>query len=87
MVLLHMRPEAAKPYLRLQDAIERKQPDCLGDDRYTADHITKDERAELGRICAACPLLTPCSDYAAAAAPPAGYWPGHNLTIKSTEAA
>lgn len=78
----HMRPAAIPAWGRLQAALMSAVPDCEGDDRYIADaaDLPREDRAVMAAICTACPLHTPCGDYATADRPRAGWWPGHNLT-------
>lgn len=82
---MHMKPGARPAWERLTNAIEHKQPACLGDDRYTADahELSIEDRAVMRAICAACPLIQLCTDYATIDKPAAGWWPGVQLKQKA----
>lgn len=59
-----LSPEASSAWKALGAALEITDPSCRGDARFTADGLTPSDQAELGTICAACPLLDPCSAFA-----------------------
>lgn len=82
-----MKPGARPAWGRLLEAIERNEPDCLGDSRFIADakELPDEDRYEMRAICAACPILTQCVDYATTDRPTAGWWPG--VQLKQKEAA
>lgn len=65
---------SAAAHRQLMDACQRTPPRCTGDDRFTADDLSGDEIAYMGRICAACPVRALCADYARAARPEGGFW-------------
>ena len=87
--MLHMKEAGVDPYLRLLDATRHTEPECADDPRYITDRpdLEPGDRETMAAICAACPLLAPCAEFAQAAEPPAGWWPGHNLRIRKARAA
>lgn len=72
-------------YRALTTAIENTTPDCLDDDRFTADAWETEERGELTLICSACPIGALCLTYARTARPAAGFWAGRTWTTKKKE--
>lgn len=66
----------------LTKATLTRDPGCLDDTRYTADHdtLTTSDRNDMAHTCRACPLLDLCHAYATADNPPTGYWAGHPWT-------
>lgn len=76
-----VRPAALPAWEKLQAALIETVPDCAGDDRYVTDpaDLLQEDRAVMAAICAGCPILHHCADYALTAKPPAGWWPHHNL--------
>lgn len=84
-----IRPAALPAWEALQAALISIVPDCEGDARYIADaaDLPRDDRAVMAEICAACPLLDHCSDYANTEKPAAGWWPDLNLKPTREEAA
>lgn len=84
---MHMKLDARPAWGRLLEAIEHTEPHCLGDSRFIADakELPEDDRDEMRAICAACPILTQCVDYATTDKPTAGWWPG--VQLKQKEAA
>lgn len=82
-----VRPAALPAWEKLQAALIETEPDCAGDDRYVTDpaELPQEDRTVMVAICAGCPLLDQCREYALTAKPPAGWWPGLNL--KREEAA
>lgn len=85
----HMRPAALPAWEKLQAALTSTVPDCAGDDRYITDpaDLPHEDRAVMAAICAACPLLTTCSEYANTEKPAAGWWPDLNLQPTREKAA
>ncbi|MFC7789734.1 WhiB family transcriptional regulator [Microbacterium sp. MAHUQ-60] len=67
---------AATAFAALNNAMSTTRPACLGDARFTADHLTAQDIKDLRTVCASCPLADTCGDYASAAFPPAGFWAG-----------
>jgi hypothetical protein len=66
----------------LQSALLCAAPSCAGDDRFTADDLTTADVAELGAVCAGCPLLRECRAFADSVpywASWAGVWAGVRL--------
>lgn len=84
-----IRPAALPAWEKLQAALISTVPDCAGDDRYISDpaELPHEDRAVMVAICAACPLLTTCSEYANTEQPAAGWWPDLNLKPTREEAA
>ncbi|WP_336652361.1 MULTISPECIES: hypothetical protein [unclassified Leucobacter] len=77
-----IRPAALPAWERLQAALIETVPDCAADDRYVTDpaDLPQEDRTVMTQICAGCPLLNHCSDYASTDRPAAGWWPDLNLT-------
>lgn len=67
--------KGAEEYVALLDALDQHTPACCADERFVADDLSRDERAELSQICHRCPVRKPCAAYAAAGKPTAGHWP------------
>lgn len=65
-------------YAALVDALEHVEPDCHGDERFTADghDTTNADKGMMRRTCMRCPLLLTCRSYATRATPAAGFWAG-----------
>ena len=84
-----IRPAALPAWEKLQAALISTVPDCAGDDRYISDpaELPREDRAVMAAICAACPLIEHCSDYARTEKPAAGWWPDLNLKPTREEAA
>ena len=66
----------ADAWAALSEAMRTTPPACEGFDEFTADELSADELAWCASVCARCPLLALCGDYANAARPSAGYWAG-----------
>lgn len=62
----------------LAAALDEHAPACAGEPAFTADDetLTDVDRALMAWICGSCPLLQPCSTYAAATKPDGGFWAG-----------
>ncbi|WP_181015952.1 WhiB family transcriptional regulator [Microbacterium sp. BH-3-3-3] len=60
----------------LDAALDHEAPGCSGLDLFTADRRTDEQRDLCASICARCPLLDPCDDYATTAKVDSGYWAG-----------
>lgn len=68
----------------LHEAIERTPPPCLGDARFTADEPALEELAHMARLCALCPVRSPCAEVARVDRVTAGFWAGRSYPIKTT---
>lgn len=74
--LSNVKPMRGGPeYRELDRALQHAEPGCRDNDAFTADRLDDDERAELARICAVCPVRPLCERFAAVAKPTVGYWP------------
>lgn len=82
---LAMNEREAAAWGRLQDALRNTTPGCEGDDRYITDDLAPDEIEDMRAICAHCPLLTECRDFAATATTLAGFWAGRGRGYKTTK--
>ena len=71
-----MMTTTAEAWAELQAAMSDTPPACAGDPTFTLDGLSNDELAECAEICASCPLLDLCSEYATVARPAAGFWAG-----------
>lgn len=64
----------------LVDGMSIVDPACLNDPRFTYDDLGASDLAVMSEICAACPLVRQCQDFARVAKPSGGYWAGRNHT-------
>lgn len=71
-----MSRQSERAHARLLEASIERSPNCLGFDAFTADIITRNDEAMLGRICAGCDLIILCREYAELSEPITGYWAG-----------
>lgn len=83
---MYMKAASKPAYDQLGAALDDTVPDCAGDGRYIADHLTNSDKQDMSEVCGACPLLTLCSTYAATERPGGGWWPGTNLKIRRNAA-
>lgn len=75
----HHDPEA---YLALTEHPEWVNRECVGDERYLADTITKRDRSDMEEVCYSCPVWARCEEYAARSNPRAGFWAGIRYPVK-----
>lgn len=78
--------DAARAWRNLSATLNDIAPACENDHRFTTDRLTAADLAGMRSICAECPALAACSDYADAAehaskrsknsAKLAGFWAG-----------
>ncbi|MGO1735347.1 MAG: hypothetical protein ACTHZ9_03350 [Leucobacter sp.] len=80
----NVRPAAVEAWKELTAAMQHSEPACTGEPRYIADKLTGEDRFELSKICAECPLIDLCAKYSATEAPRGGWWPS-NLIIQPCE--
>lgn len=59
----------------LQDALTRHEPACQGDIRFVSDP-SEALSADLAPLCASCPVLFECRNYARESRTQAGFWGG-----------
>ena len=77
-----MNPDDAWAWIALDAALREVTPPCDGDPLFTAERLTDREREHCADLCARCPLLDLCDDYAMAVMPPAGFWAGYLYSAK-----
>lgn len=84
-----VRPAALPAWEKLQAALLNTTPDCEDDERYITDpaDLPHEDRTVMAHICAGCPLLHHCADYALTDRPAAAWWPSHNLKPATTKEA
>ena len=73
------RPKAGEAeYRDLYAALEKTNPACSNDWRFTVDaeRLDDDEKTLMHNMCRSCPLLDTCRIYAATARPSGGFWGG-----------
>ncbi|MBO3664068.1 WhiB family transcriptional regulator [Microbacterium stercoris] len=70
--------DADSAWQALSAALATKKPPCIGESRFIPDELSQPQQAELAVICAGCPILSQCSDFAGQVAPyrSAGFWAG-----------
>lgn len=73
-----MRLSAQPAWSRLQAALERVIPDCLGDERFVAERtdLEPEDRADMALACSMCPLFSLCDEYHVLGKPRGGFWAG-----------
>lgn len=62
--------------------LQNAEPLCNGQELFTTDGLTDDQRASCALICARCPVADLCGAYAMAAKVDSGFWAGHSYTSK-----
>lgn len=69
---------ARSAWKRLQSALLTAAPACQGDSRFIADHVNPAVAESLRELCAGCPVLAQCNEFASATASHAigGFWAG-----------
>lgn len=79
-------PDVRRTWITLADAAQTVATPCreAARDLWHADHV--DDRSVAAGLCAACPLLTPCGQYADRAEETHGVWGGRDFqTQRRTE--
>lgn len=69
-----LKGAAADAYAALQQAMERANPLCRGDNRFIQDELTSEQKRDMAELCSWCPLLAQCTNFAPHA--DAGFWAG-----------
>lgn len=65
-------------YAQLARALDRRKPECVGNDLFTADNLTAGDVETLAPICASCDMTLLCRQYAKAAKVSTGFRAGKN---------
>lgn len=71
--------------LRLNAALRDAPPACADFELFTVGALTEDDRDLCASICASCPVLQICADYATAARVRFGFWGGIDRTPRRTK--
>lgn len=70
----------------LSASLENSEPLCNGDDLFTADHLSDEDREWCASVCGRCPVQEACDAYATAAKVNSGFWAGRSYSAKRNRA-